>query len=784
MRMSPKARMKRLFTHGRCLDVAIDHGVCNEPSFMAGLEDIGGVVDQLIAAGPDAIQMNYGQADLLQSRPEKGKPALVMRIDMGNPYNDQRHRVMWAELQNADEPIIGALEMDAACVVVNLFMLPDEPDLFRQCVANIAATRAACARFGMPLMIEPLVMLPNDVRGGYQVDGDADKIVTLVRLAAEMGADIIKADPTSDPGGLSPRHRGRPRAGPGARRRQGGPAQRPQKVRRTSRPGRPGPRLRPQHLPARQPAGGGRRAYGDDPPRRLRRRGLGDLPGVAEAGLLLGLDAGNTVVKAVLFDREGNQLAASQRDGASRTPAPGHVERDLDELWANAAVVIRECLERAGCHPGAVAAVGCAGHGNGLYLLDREGAPLLAIQSIDTRAAREAEGLGAGGNGARLHAICLQAPWPAQTPTLLAWMRHHAPDIYARAGTAFMCKDFVAWKLTGRRVTDISDMSGAGLLRLPDCSYDSDLLERYGLADARDMLPDLVGPTDIVGGITAAAAAATGLAEGTPVVGGLFDVVASALGSGASAPGEASIIAGTWSINQVVIGDAVTDPRVFMVSSFGPDRFMAIESSATSAANLEWYVRELVERGGHHPDPFGECGHRIDEVTPAADDPYFHPFLYGSGQGAFMRAGFYGIAGWHGEGHLLRALFEGVAFEHRRHVGVLKDAGIRFDRASLSGGAARSPVWPQIFADVLGIPVAVATCAETGALGAAIAAGTGIGVFPDLAAGVRAMSRPRAAITPDPEMTAHHDTRYETYRMLTAAMTPLWQRIAAARQEA
>jgi DhnA family fructose-bisphosphate aldolase class Ia len=122
-----------------------------------------------------------------------------MRIDMGNPYNDRRHRVMWSQLQNANEPIIGALEMDAACVVVNLFMLPDEPELFRQCVENISRVRADCARYGMPLMIEPLVMLPNDVRGGYQVDGDADKIVTLVRLASEMGADIIKADPTDDP---------------------------------------------------------------------------------------------------------------------------------------------------------------------------------------------------------------------------------------------------------------------------------------------------------------------------------------------------------------------------------------------------------------------------------------------------------------------------------------------------------------------------------------------------------------------------------------------------------
>ena len=199
MRLSTKARMNRMFTNGGCLDVAIDHGVCNEPSFLAGLEDMDRVVGMLIGAKPDAIQMTYGQADLLQSRPKKDKPALVMRIDMGNPYNDQRHRVMWSMLQNHDEPIIGALEMDAACVVVNLFMLPDEPELFRQCVENISRVRAACQQYGMPLMIEPLVMLPNDVRGGYQVDGDAEKIVTLVRLASEMGADIIKADPTDDP---------------------------------------------------------------------------------------------------------------------------------------------------------------------------------------------------------------------------------------------------------------------------------------------------------------------------------------------------------------------------------------------------------------------------------------------------------------------------------------------------------------------------------------------------------------------------------------------------------
>lgn len=198
MRNNRKVRMNRLFGAGRCLDVAIDHGVCNEPSFLDGLENLESVVRALVDARPDAIQMNYGQADLLQDLPGKDKPALVMRIDMGNPYNRIRHRDMWAVLQNEAEPLVGALEMDAACVVVNLFMLPDEPDLFRQCVTNISRVRADCEKYGMPLMIEPLVMQPVTERGGYMVDGDAEKIVTLTRLAREMGADIVKADPTTN----------------------------------------------------------------------------------------------------------------------------------------------------------------------------------------------------------------------------------------------------------------------------------------------------------------------------------------------------------------------------------------------------------------------------------------------------------------------------------------------------------------------------------------------------------------------------------------------------------
>jgi class I fructose-bisphosphate aldolase len=189
-----KSRLNRLFNpSGKCLDVAIDHGVFNELSFLNGLEDMEQIVKMLVEAGPDVIQMNYGQADLLQCLPGKTKPALLMRVDVGNPYNPMTHRTMYNVLTNPEEPILMALRMDAAAVVCNLLLLPDEPDLHRMTVQNAARLRNECEKYAMPLMIEPLVMKRDQ---GYSVDGNKNLIVPLVRQARELGADIIKADPT------------------------------------------------------------------------------------------------------------------------------------------------------------------------------------------------------------------------------------------------------------------------------------------------------------------------------------------------------------------------------------------------------------------------------------------------------------------------------------------------------------------------------------------------------------------------------------------------------------
>jgi fructose-bisphosphate aldolase, class I len=194
--MSVEPRLRRLFAaDGRCFDVAVDHGFFGEPRFLAGIEDLAAALDVLVQAAPDAIQLSPGSAPLLQRRPGP-KPALVLRTDVANVYGptvDPGTRY-FSEL--VPEAVEQAVRLDAACVVVNLLWIDGQEDLHRACVHNVAALKARCQPAGMPLMVEPLAMRPGSA--GYGVDGDPERIRALVRQAAELGADVIKADPTDD----------------------------------------------------------------------------------------------------------------------------------------------------------------------------------------------------------------------------------------------------------------------------------------------------------------------------------------------------------------------------------------------------------------------------------------------------------------------------------------------------------------------------------------------------------------------------------------------------------
>lgn len=197
--MSTTYRLNRLFhpRSARCLDVAVDHGFFGESSFLRGIEHLPTAVATLADAGPDAIQLTLGQAHLLQRVPGRQKPALVLRTDIANVYGQQLPEHLYSAV--IDDAVGQAVRLDATCVVVNLFALPDRADVHEACVRNITALKPAAEACGVPLMIEPLAMAQASDAGGYRSDGDADRITTLVRQAVELGADVIKCDPTTDP---------------------------------------------------------------------------------------------------------------------------------------------------------------------------------------------------------------------------------------------------------------------------------------------------------------------------------------------------------------------------------------------------------------------------------------------------------------------------------------------------------------------------------------------------------------------------------------------------------
>jgi fructose-bisphosphate aldolase, class I len=195
--MFTKPRIHRMFAaDGKCFDVAIDHGFFNELTVMAGIENMGNAVKAVLNAGPDAVQLTVGQAHRLQSIPGKAKPALVLRVDVANVYGKKLPAYLFSRM--ISEPVQQALRLDAACLCINLFLLPGRPEVHAECIDNICRIKPIADDFGMPLMIEPLVMQENVKAGGYMVDGNLELILALVRQAVELGADVIKADPCTD----------------------------------------------------------------------------------------------------------------------------------------------------------------------------------------------------------------------------------------------------------------------------------------------------------------------------------------------------------------------------------------------------------------------------------------------------------------------------------------------------------------------------------------------------------------------------------------------------------
>ena len=421
---------------------------------------------------------------------------------------------------------------------------------------------------------------------------------------------------------------------------------------------------------------------------------------------LLGTDNGCTMSKAALFTLDGKELAVASRKTETLTPKPGFLERDVPEMWTTTAEAIREVVATSAVDPADIACVACAGHGNGLYLIDADGNPVCnAIMSTDSRAREISDKWLADGLGKEVRPKTMQSIWPAQPNALLLWFKHNQPEVLDKAAWVLMAKDLIRYKLTGQVHAELTDFSGTSLLNNATCDYDDDLLAAFGIADLRPLLPPIVRAADVVGQVTAQAAVETGLKEGTPVAGGLFDIDACGLSVGLLDESQLCMIAGTWGNNQYISKTPVISQDVFMTSCYSiPGYYLMLEGSATSASNLEWFVTEFFgaerklaeEQGG---SVYDVCNELVAATEPEDANIVFLPFLYGSNVSPDAKSCLVGLNGWHTRGHVLRAIYEGVVFGHRTHV----DRLLRFRSMPatirLTGGAARSDEWLQIFAD-------------------------------------------------------------------------------------
>ena len=301
--------------------------------------------------------------------------------------------------------------------------------------------------------------------------------------------------------------------------------------------------------------------------------------------MLLGLDCGSTAIKAVLFHEDGGTVAIGSRRTRPTQPWPGRVEHDMDALWRGAREAIQDVLRKAATAGTApeVDAIGVTGHGDGLYLLGRDARPLgQGIQSTDSRAHAVTAAWAASHVTDRVAAITGQRPYPYAATTLLAWIARHEPERYAAIAHVLFCKDWLRFKLCGVIATDPTDASTA-FTDARTQLYDDRVLTLLGLDSIGPALPPILPSSAVIGAVTAAAASATGLAEGTPVSGGMHDVTASAVGLGNLEPGALSITAGTFSINETLSNRLVIDPRWTARAGLEPGQWMNMSISPASS---------------------------------------------------------------------------------------------------------------------------------------------------------------------------------------------------------
>jgi xylulokinase len=490
--------------------------------------------------------------------------------------------------------------------------------------------------------------------------------------------------------------------------------------------------------------------------------------------LLLGLDVGTTATKACVYDLEGRVVAAASANYESglRTPQEGWIEQDPEELW-RAVVQATRAAAAASAGQGRIVALALSAQGGTTITADADGQALRpAISWMDTRAAlAEGPELGRLWGGEffyRTTGWWSEAALPLQH---ICWLRRHEPHIFAAAARFLFVNDYVLARMTGEYCMDPTDAAITMLHSLEQGGWDERLLDIAGIA--RSQLSPIRPSATPVGPLRPAVAAELGLAGDVMAVNGAHDQYCAALGAGVIAPGDALLSCGTawvllFSADRPVLDERqVFHPAPHVV----PGQWGALSSLPSAGAAAEWYVQQVLpgpEAAGHpHPERYKWFNDGAARVPAGSNHLLFIPLLsgpYPAVQGAQARGAWLGLTLAHTKDEMSRSVMEGVAFEVRRLAELAEGLGVRLGFLKMVGGAAASPVWPQVVADVLGLPVILPGVKEAASRGAAILAGVGAGLFRDVEEGLARFGGGETRLEPDPRTGQKYRDLYTVYQ--------------------
>ena len=492
----------------------------------------------------------------------------------------------------------------------------------------------------------------------------------------------------------------------------------------------------------------------------------------------IGLDNGGTVIKAALFDMEGRELAVASAQTPVLTPKPGYTERDMEYLWQRNCQCVKEVVEKSGIDPAQVIGIAVCGHGKGLYPWGKDGRPAWnGIVSTDGRAWEYPKKWKEDGTHKKIYEKTCQDIMACQQVSLLAWFKDHHRDVYDNIQWVFSVKDYIRFRLTGEAYCEATDISGSGLMDVKNARFDKEILDTLGIGEVYDKLAPIKYSYERCGSITAESAQLTGLLEGTPVAGGMFDIDACAIALDITTPERMCTIAGTWSINEYISKEPVMDGTIAMNSLYAiPGYYLVEECSATSAGNLEWYLKNCLDN-----EPVAEgkslydvINGMVQSVEPEECEVYFLPFLYASNAHPLGKGAFVGMTLFHQKAHMLRAVYEGVAYSHKTHIDRLLASRDKPEAIRMAGGAVNSLVWVQMFADILELPVETVKVKELGALGCAMAAAVAAGVYADYKEAACRMVHIADKVEPNPETAEIYQKKYKKYSLVSQALDTVW----------